>query len=127
MKVLRGLLDLTFSLCLGEEASEHYLRVAKKFNKKEDAKKEKEATKPKRGRGSGYHGGYNAFPHFQSQALLQNMAAMAAMQPMFSQQNSGVGNSPMTPRLPKALLRCLNCGELGHFAKKCPKSPSGPK
>ncbi len=93
------------------------MRVAKEVAKEDKAKKEKDEKKPaKRPRPGGYQG-------FQYQAPVMQMPVMAPGPSMYQpQQFQSQGQmSQMTQRIPKALLRCLNCGELGHFVRECTK------
>ncbi len=106
------------------------MKVAKEMAKKEDEAKKTVFKKPqKRGRPSNYghgygsfHGGYPGNSQGGYQNFQQFQPAAMQMAPMWQQQASG--GPSLSPRIPKSHLRCLNCGEFGHFAKECPKSPS---
>ncbi len=84
--------------------------------KKEETKKEKEAKKP---------AGKRPRPAYQSYSQFQSVPMQVAMPPSQMWQPQGyqqAGPSQLSQRIPKSHLRCLNCGELGHFAKECSKS-----
>ncbi len=89
------------------------MRVAKEVAKEDKAKKEKEEKKTvKRPRPGGYQ-------NFQFQTPMQMPMQMAAGPSGY--QNQQFQGSQLPQRIPKALLRCLNCGELGHFVRECTK------
>ena len=100
------------------------MKVAKKHAKKEEEKKKEEKKAPKR-KSSGYgHSGFHPMS-YQASAMMQPMAQV----PYWQSQPPPVASmgSAMTPRIPKSHLRCLNCGEFGHFAKECPRSSATAK
>ncbi len=93
------------------------MKVAREVAKEEKSKKEKDAKKPppKRPRPGGYQGFQYHAP--MTQMPMQFAPAGSMYQP---QQFQSQGNmSQLTQRIPKSHLRCLNCGEFGHFAKEC--------
>ncbi len=104
----------------GDEAHEGYLKVAKKHAKKEEEQKKEAKKTQKRPRPSGY--GHGSF-----QSGYQYQAPMASMAPTWQTQPPPPLGLGMSPRIPKSHLRCLNCAELGHFAKECTRLASAQK
>lgn len=104
------------------------MKIAKKFAKKEEeAKKEPEVRrKAARGRGFGSRGNYHGSFGFNPW-MMSPMGAMGWTPPAPPAMTPPSQVQMQQPRSYKANLRCNNCGDLGHFAKECPKSAMVPK
>ncbi len=112
-------------IIVGDDAHEGYLKVAKKHAKKEEEKKKEEKKTPKR-KSSGYgHSGFHPMS-YQASAMMQPLGQVPYWQSQPPPGAAAMG-SAMTPRIPKSHLRCLNCGEFGHFAKECSRSSAASK